>query len=46
MLLSIGIILPRPGIPKPRNRFTDIKNKLVVTSGERGGGRGKVGVGD
>ena len=27
-------------------RLTDIENKLVVTSGEREGGRGKIGVGD
>ena len=29
-----------------RNRLTDIENKLVVTSGEREGGRAKIGVGD
>ena len=29
-----------------RNGLTDIGNKLVVTSGERDGGRGKIGVGD
>ena len=27
-------------------RLTDIQNKLMVTSGEREGGRGKTGVGD
>ena len=27
-----------------RNRLTDIKNKLVVTSGEREGGRGNIGL--
>ena len=29
-----------------RNWLTDDENKLVVTSGERDGGRGKIGVGD
>ena len=29
-----------------RNRFIDIENKSVVTSGERERGRGKTGVGD
>ena len=29
-----------------RNRLTDIENKLVVTKGEREGGRGKIGVWD
>ena len=29
-----------------KNRFTDIDNKLVVTSGERGVGRGNIGVGN
>ena len=29
-----------------QNRLTDIENKLVVTSGEREGGRGKIGVGE
>ena len=29
-----------------RNRLTDIENKLVVSSGERERGRGKIGVGD
>ena len=29
-----------------RSRFTDVENKLVVTSGEREGGRGKTGVGE
>ena len=28
-----------------RNRLTDIENKLVVTKGEREGGRNKLGVG-
>ena len=31
---------------KKRNRLTDIENKLMVTSGEREVGRGKIGVGD
>ena len=30
---------------KKRNRFADIENKLVVTSGERGGNRGQTRVG-
>ena len=30
---------------KKRNRFVNIENKLVVTSGERGRGLGKIGVG-
>ena len=29
-----------------RSRFTDIENKLVVTSGEREEGRGNIGVGE
>ena len=29
-----------------RNRLTDIENKLLVTKGEREGGRGKLGVWD
>ena len=29
-----------------RNRLTDIENKLVVTTGEREGGRSKIGVRD
>ena len=29
-----------------KNRLTDKENKLVVTGGEREGGRGKIGVGD
>ena len=33
-------------IQQNRNRFMDIDNKLVVTSREREGGRGKIGVGD
>ena len=31
---------------KKRNSLTDIENKLMVTSGEREVGRGKIGVGD
>ena len=29
-----------------RNRFTDVENKLVVTSGEKEVGRGNIGAGD
>jgi hypothetical protein len=29
-----------------QSRLTDIENKLMVTSGERDGGRSKIGVGD
>ena len=29
-----------------RNRLTDVENKLVVTSEEREGGKGKIRVGD
>ena len=29
-----------------RNRHTDIENKLMVTKGERGGGRDELGVWD
>ena len=31
---------------KKRSRLTDVGNKLVVTSGEREGGRGNIRVGD
>ena len=33
-------------ISQTRNRLTDTENKLLVTSRERKGGRGKRGVGD
>ena len=33
-------------IQQNRNRLTDTENKLVATSGERDGGRGKIGEGD
>ena len=29
-----------------KNRLTDIENKLLVTSGERNEGTGKIGIGD
>ena len=29
-----------------KNRFTDTENRLIVTSGEKEGGRGKTEVGD
>ena len=31
---------------KKRSRLTDIENKLMITSGEREGGRGNIGIGD
>ena len=33
-------------IKRNKNRLPDIQSKLVVTSGEREAGRGKIGVGD
>ena len=31
---------------KKRNKLTEIENKLVATTGEKEGGRGKIGVRD
>ena len=45
-MLSLYVESKKKNEYNKTNRATDIENKLMVTSGEREGGRGKIGVED